>query len=412
MHFSDDLFIGAAPTSMGLANRADSTIFTGSIASTTLTVTAMLTGEAIKVGQYISGSSVTAGSYITAFGTGTGGTGTYTVSTASNASSTTIYAAGNNQMSNPSPMGLGVGPLGRIYVWDVIPEAAATNNVALTQTPAAAAMTLTAGAGTQSIIRPDGTTVVQLDCPRGVAVTTGAAAAALVSPAVAGTAGQFTCTATTGLVVGQKVVISGTAGGSGSITGYTDPTTYYIIATNGTTTFTLSLAAGGAAIASSAGTLSGLTFTRAFAAVAFTVAGYDYYGQPMSEAITCSTIASTAVNGKKAFWQIASITPAQGIGGAAIVGTTNVLGLPVRMTDAGYLARIGWAGTLAENAATVVVADLTSPATTTTGDVRGTLATASSNPDGLKRLVVGILVSGIACGPSGTRVGALGVTQV
>lgn len=66
---------------------------TGSIAGTTLTVTAVGSGT-LTVGQTLSGSGVTAGTKITAFGTGTGGTGTYTVSASQTVSSTTITAAG------------------------------------------------------------------------------------------------------------------------------------------------------------------------------------------------------------------------------------------------------------------------------------------------------------------------------
>jgi len=64
---------------------------TGSIATTTLTVTAVGSG-ALAVGQTLSGSGITAGTKITARGTGTGGTGTYTVDTSQTASSTTITA--------------------------------------------------------------------------------------------------------------------------------------------------------------------------------------------------------------------------------------------------------------------------------------------------------------------------------
>jgi hypothetical protein len=77
---------------------------------------------------------------------------------------------------------------------------------------------------------------------------------------ITGTAGQFGCTAST-LATGNAVVISGTYGGTGSITGYTDPKTYYIITTNGTTTFTLSATSGGSAIVTTAGTPTGLTYT-------------------------------------------------------------------------------------------------------------------------------------------------------
>ena len=51
---------------------------TGSISGTTLTVTAVASG-ALAIGQQITGTGVSAGTVITAFGTGTGGVGTYTV---------------------------------------------------------------------------------------------------------------------------------------------------------------------------------------------------------------------------------------------------------------------------------------------------------------------------------------------
>lgn len=63
--------------------------FTGSISGTTLTVTAVSAGT-IQVGQVISGTGVTAGTRITALGTGTGSTGTYTVSVSQTVASTTI----------------------------------------------------------------------------------------------------------------------------------------------------------------------------------------------------------------------------------------------------------------------------------------------------------------------------------
>lgn len=54
--------------------------FDATISGTTMTVTALNSGT-IKVGQVISGASVTAGTTITAYGTGTGGAGTYTIDT-------------------------------------------------------------------------------------------------------------------------------------------------------------------------------------------------------------------------------------------------------------------------------------------------------------------------------------------
>ena len=320
--YSDDLFLGPAVTYMGTGVAPDTSIFTGSMSGTTLTVTAMLSGDPLIVGQYVDGTSVTNGTYITAFGTATGGVGTYTINQSVSASSTTMFASGNALLDNPAPMSLGVGPLGRIYVWDTIPQAKVANNIAASQTPAAAGtITLTAGAGVTSVTTNNGT-VLQLDVPRAVAVTTGAGS----------------------------------------------PTTRN-----------------------------------------FTVSGYDYYGQPMSEVIASSGSASTTVNGKKAFYQISGITVSGGTVVAITIGTADIFGCPVRFTNAGYLARVGWDNTLAEDAATIAVA-ATATATTTTGDVRGTVAP-SSAADGIKRLVVAVLLPAIAVGPSATRQGALGVTQ-
>jgi hypothetical protein len=92
--------------------------------------------------------------------------------------------------------------------------------------------------------------------------TSTTASVAVSGVAITGIAGQFSCTASSvALVVGQSLTISGTYGGTGSITGYTNPTKYYIITTNGSTTFTLSTTAGGAGVTTTAGTPTGLTYT-------------------------------------------------------------------------------------------------------------------------------------------------------
>jgi hypothetical protein len=96
--------------------------------------------------------------------------------------------------------------------------------------------------------------------------------------------------------------------------------------------------------------------------------------------------------------------------GNASVGTTDVIGLPVRVTDKGYVGTMKYNNVITQDTSTVVVADTTSPATTTTGDVRGTVSLSGAS-DGSKRLIMGILLNGLACGPNSTRVGAFGVTQ-
>ena len=96
---------------------------------------------------------------------------------------------------------------------------------------------------------PSGTTVVSSVLANGV----------LGNVSVTGTAGQCSCTSTSGLFIGQSVTVSGT--NTGTATGVTSGVTYYIIATNYSTTFTLSATSGGGAIVTTAGTTTGLVFT-------------------------------------------------------------------------------------------------------------------------------------------------------
>jgi hypothetical protein len=133
------------------------------------------------------------------------------------------------------------------------------NNVSVTGTSA-----LTAAYGSAistsrlDFLIPDSTAIGS-----GIAVSdvlsVAGAGTTLSTVAITGSAGQFSC-ASAYLVVGMTVTISGTYGGGGSITGYVNPTTYRISATNGSTTFTLTTT-GGSAITTSAGTPTGLTYT-------------------------------------------------------------------------------------------------------------------------------------------------------
>jgi hypothetical protein len=383
---------------------------TGGASSSTLTITALNFGAPIVVGMFVDGTSVTDGTYITAFGTGQGGTGTYTLNQAINIANTTALTLHDLEpFDNPAPMSLGIGPLGRIYVFDVVPQALVANSIAASQTPAAAGnLTLTAGTSVKSVIRPEGTTVLQTDVPRALSVTTSTAAVATLSSVViAGTGGQITFTSQAGLVTGQRMTISGTLGGTGTITGYTNPTTYILTAVTATSA-TLTTTAG-AAVVTTAGTPTGLTYTLGVAPVTVTVTGFDLYGQPMSEAITSSAAVSTAVNGKKAFLQVTSVSVSGATGTALTVGTTDILGLPVRVVNVAYVASVKSNNALAQDAGTFVAAD-TATATTTTGDVRGTYVPATAS-NGVVRTVMGVLLPGIAVGPNATRIGAVGVNQ-
>jgi hypothetical protein len=85
---------------------------------------------------------------------------------------------------------------------------------------------------------------------------------ALTGVAISGTAGQFTCSAAT-LAAGDHILISGTLGGTGSITGYTSPKIYEVSAVTGTspnvTGFTLTNE-DTTSIVTTAGTPTGLTY--------------------------------------------------------------------------------------------------------------------------------------------------------
>jgi hypothetical protein len=84
---------GIGTYSVDTAQVAASTAVAGTYG--TMTVSAVLSG-ALAVGQTLSGTGVTAGTQVTQLGTGTGGTGTYFVSSNAVVSSTTITGTGTN----------------------------------------------------------------------------------------------------------------------------------------------------------------------------------------------------------------------------------------------------------------------------------------------------------------------------
>lgn len=138
-----------------------------------------------------------------------------------------------------------------------------------------------------------------------------------------------------------------------------------------------------------------------------TITGTDYWGQAQTETIAMN--GTTAVAGKKAFKTVTAVAVSAALAGNLTVGSTDVIGLPYRVTDAGYILRSGWAGALADDAGTFVAADTTSPATATTGDVRGTY-TPSSAANGSRRLVLALGLTALQAGPNATQTGAIGVT--
>lgn len=230
-----------------------------------------------------------------------------------------VFLPGIPDPNSPSPMELGVGPMGRIFVFDTVPATLGTALLGALQAATGGVFILAAGAGVTTRLAADGTTRYVLDTPRNITVT-----------------------------------------------------------------------------ASGANTQTVL------------VVGYDLYGQRMTEAFAAPS--TSTVSGNKAFKEVVSVTFPATPGSTVSVGFGDKLGLPLRVTDAGYIVGNKWAGALAADAGTFVAAVTTDPATSSTGDVRGTY-TPSSASNAAKRLVLEIALPGIAAGPNATRVGAAGVTQ-
>jgi hypothetical protein len=132
-----------------------------------------------------------------------------------------------------------------------------------------------------------------------------------------------------------------------------------------------------------------------------TVTGTDTYGIAMSEAITFN--GTTTVSGKKAFKTVTRVAVSPLLAGNASVGSTDVFGLPIRADSRNYV-QTAWNAAFVTTG-TFTAAVTTSPATTTTGDVRGTFAVPDA-ANGTKRLTLWVFVA-----DPDTQTGLYGVTQ-
>ena len=189
----------------------------------------------------------------------------------------------------------------------------------------------------------------------------------LTGVAIAGTAGQFTCTAAT-LAVNQTVTITGTLGGTGTITGYTTGTVYTISVTNGTTSFTLTDA--GAAIVTTAGTPTGLTYTPS------TLNRYFTTARARSSISASGALAYNSTTGALTFTQGNTDTVAEGTTNLyytagrfdfrlSQVSTTNLAeGANLYYTNARARAAISGTGDISYDTGTGVIS-FTSPVTLT-----------------------------------------------
>jgi hypothetical protein len=104
----------------------------------------------------------------------------------------------------------------------------------------------------------------------------------------------------------------------------------------------------------------------------FTVTGEDEYGYPLSEDITGPNAGTS--NGAKAFKKVSNIAINNAAAGNVEAGTADVFGLPFALNDVADLSAVFADATEERSSSTLQAADSTDPATTTTGDVRGTVA--------------------------------------
>ena len=106
-----------------------------------------------------------------------------------------------------------------------------------------------------------------------------------------------------------------------------------------------------------------------------TVNGYDLYGYPQTEKISGASGTTTA--GKKAWKFITSAVPGGTVTGSNLsLGTLDIFGLPMRADRFAYVEYF-WNSAL--GTATGITYSSNVTATSTTGDVRGTIAANTSN---------------------------------
>lgn len=138
------------------------------------------------------------------------------------------------------------------------------------------------------------------------------------------------------------------------------------------------------------------------AAISYTISGYDEYQQAMTQTITGPS-STGSVTTTKAFKYISGITATGNSTSSVAIGTSDTLGLPLKAGAFEYV-RLAY-NNIGITSSAGFTAAVTTTATATTGDVRGTYALQSAS-DGSKRFTAFIFVK-----DSSTVSGAFGVAQ-
>ena len=110
-----------------------------------------------------------------------------------------------------------------------------------------------------------------------------------------------------------------------------------------------------------------------------TIRGLDVYGNKVQQTLTLN--GTTTVQGTKAFASVTSVTVSAATTGNLSVGDGTVLGLPAYLSNATFILRETQDGAVASAGTVVAGLGITTKASATNGDVRGTYAPASA-PDG------------------------------
>jgi len=322
-----------------------------------------------------------------------------------------------SNLGNPSPMDLGFGPMGRVYLYDIVPVAVSTTAILASTTSTGATtysgtqLSATSTAATR-VTRSDGTIVLQLDYPRAL-TTVGAAGVTTGSMTITGfdyygqpmseiiayvasttTSGRkaffqvASCTFSAASAAGVSV---GTTKIFGLPAKFTD-LTYFISAHTHNTlardTGTALQGLGGGTTFYSTQAVSALTIA---APGVFTVAYSPPSGTLVSFTGSLGSLVGVSLN-TTYYWVNASSTTGS-----------------IATTQANYLAntRVTTTGSYTANALNLVPSSVSAP---TTPDVRGTYAP-TTTPDGTQRLVIALGMTAIQVGPNATRAGLLGSDQ-
>jgi len=145
--------------------------------------------------------------------------------------------------------------------------------------------------------------------------------------------------------------------------------------------------------------------------VTFVATGYDNYGR----ALTATALGATGGTGSntsnflKTMRAVQSIS-VSGTANPVTAQTADVFGLNLALNDRGYLTSAYFNGATVE---TVTTADQTSPATGSTGSVRGKMTPGTAGTaNGTRKLIVQMFASEAQIGPNATATSIYGVTQV